>query len=49
MDGYTMLEYSRYGVIGEFMHVDDADMEVFGDKIEWDPITKAELITDTKE
>ena len=45
LDGYYMIEYSRYGVIEDFMHVDDADMEAFGDKIEWNPIMKGELIT----
>ncbi len=26
------------------MHIDDADIETFGDKTEWDPNEKAELI-----
>lgn len=45
LDGYYMLNYSRYGVIGDFMHIDDTDMETFGDKIEWDPLMKGELKT----
>ena len=42
-DSYYMATDSKYGMLTEFMHVDDEDMALFGDKIEWDPLYKAEL------
>ena len=42
-DSYYMIAETKYGVVGAFMHVDDADIASFGDKIEWDPLTRAEL------
>lgn len=43
-DSYYMVTDSKYGAITEFMHVDDEDIALFGDKIEWDPLYKAELL-----